>query len=595
MDNLQEKLDKALELINLQDFVMAQKELDEVLNEEPNNIEAIKNLALCEVNLDNPPRAIELFRKAIALDNEDATSLFYLATCLSRIGEKEEAIELFNKVIELRPNYLDAYKSLAMIYVEFSESSKSIELLNKVLKNNEIEPDYTLYYILATCYMLQKDNINAIKNLELALELNPQHLPIMNSLSSCYMNIGEFDKASSVLENAFKLDEKNALTAYNLGILYQTQEKFQDALKYFQIAYQLEPSVTMLSSLASCALKAQEYMMACVMYKNLVMLYPNNTQYRCSYLECLEATQQYKEALENVNKLLEVDEKNIDLIKRKGALLRKLDFCEEAIQTLSTLLHRGKIDVEVYYNLAYSYVQLGDYDNAKEMFKKCIILEPNNPYAHKDLGVLYLKMNCYEWAVDEMLEAINLEDDVAEFYYSLGVAYLMLSNVVESKNALIKANELEENNPDTLAFLGYVYMLEHDNEKAHEILQKASKIAPDNFIVKSHCAKYYFQLKKYDVAIEFLNDLIEKTQDDETVNMLGICQMELGEYEKAMGSFFKLAKIYPKNHILLTNLAKCEYKCDKINEAKEHLRQALMVFDDYKEALDLLEEINNGK
>ena len=123
MDNLQEKLDKALELINSQDFVMAQKELDEVLNEEPNNIEAIKNLALCEVNLDNPPRAIELFRKAIALDNEDATSLFYLATCLSRIGEKEEAIELFNKVIELRPNYLDAYKSLAMIYVEFSESN----------------------------------------------------------------------------------------------------------------------------------------------------------------------------------------------------------------------------------------------------------------------------------------------------------------------------------------------------------------------------------------------------------------------------------------------------------------------------------------
>ena len=34
---------------------------------------------------------------------------------------------------------------------------------------------------------------------------------------------------------------------------------------------------------------------------------------------------------------------------------------------------------------------------------------------------------------------------------------------------------------------------------------------------------------------------------------------------------------------------------DKINEAKEHLRQALMIYDDYKEALDLLEEINSGK
>ena len=53
--------------------------------------------------------------------------------------------------------------------------------------------------------------------------------------------------------------------------------------------------------------------------------------------------------------------------------------------------------------------------------------------------------------------------------------------------------------------------------------------------------------------------------------------------------------MYPKNHILLTNLAKCEIKCSKLDEAKEHLRQALLIYDDYKEALDLLKEINSGK
>ena len=76
----------------------------------------------------------------------------------------------------------------------------------------------------------------------------------------------------------------------------------------------------------------------------------------------------------------------------------------------------------MYYNLAFNYVLLNDHDNAKDMFKKCIELEPQNPYAHKDLGVLYLKMNLYDWAVDEIKEAIQLEDDVAEFHYSLGVA-----------------------------------------------------------------------------------------------------------------------------------------------------------------------------
>ncbi|MBR5304216.1 MAG: tetratricopeptide repeat protein [Candidatus Gastranaerophilales bacterium] len=595
MESLQEKIDKALDLINNDEYTLAQKELKEVLSEEPDNVDAIKNLALCEVNLDNPIEAISLFKKAVLIDENDATSYFYLANCLSKIGEKEDAISNLERVIELRPDFIDVYKSLAMIKVEFGQIDEAIELLSKALKDTAIEADYTFYYIFATCYMLKKDNIQAIKYLELALELNPEHLPIMNSLSSCYMGINEYQKAQKVLSQAFELDNNNALTAYNLGVLYQSCENYNEALKYFQISYQIEPSVTMMSSLANCALKSGEYMMASVIYQNLVMLYPNNPEYRYSYIECLEATSQYNEALNNVNNLLSVDQKNIDLIKKKGSLLRKLGFCEEAIETLKLLLNRGKIDVEIYYNLAYSYVQIGDFDNAKEMFKKCIILEPNNPYAHKDLGVLYLKMNCYDWAVDEMLEAIELEDDIAEFYYSLGVAYLMLSNISDGKKALLKASELDSSDPDILAFLGYTYMLEHDNDKAQIALQKALEIAPDNFLAKSHSAKYYFQVKKYDIAKQFLLDIIEQVQDDETMNMLGICYLVEENYHDAMGIFHKLVLNYPKNHILLTNLAKCEYNCDKKQEANEHLRQALMIFDDYKEALDLLEEINNGK
>ena len=130
---------------------------------------------------------------------------------------------------------------------------------------------------------------------------------------------------------------------------------------------------------------------------------------------------------------------------------------------------------------------------------------------------------------------------------------------------------------------------------SHKILQRALEIDPNNFLAKSHSAKYYFHLKKYQTAKQFLMDIIEQVQDDETINMLGICNLELEDYEGALGLFFKLAKNYPKNHILLTNLAKCEYKCGKENEALEHIRQALLVFDDYADALNLLEEINNGK
>ena len=63
------------------------------------------------------------------------------------------------------------------------------------------------------------------------------------------------------------------------------------------------------------------------------------------------------------------DPKNIKYLKKLGAYLRKLSRFEQSIEVFQTLIKRGKIDVEVYYNLAFNYVLLSDYDNAKEMFK----------------------------------------------------------------------------------------------------------------------------------------------------------------------------------------------------------------------------------
>ena len=294
-------MNKVLDLIEKEDYIQAKALLEQIIKNDENNIEAYKNLGLCEVNLDNPILAIKAFKKAVELDKNDATSLFYLASCYTRTGDKKTAIENFNKVIELRPNFLDAYKNLGMIYVEFTEYDNAINLLENALKNSELEADYTFYYILSTSYIMKKDYKNASIYLEKALELNPEHISMLNSLGVCYMNLKEYDKALVTLQKAFLSDEKNSLTVYNLGILYQTMGEYNQALKFFQISYSIDPSITMLATLAKCALEAQQYQLASTLYQNLVMTYPNNSQYRYSYVECLMNTLQYDTALDNVN------------------------------------------------------------------------------------------------------------------------------------------------------------------------------------------------------------------------------------------------------------------------------------------------------
>ena len=592
MDATNKPLNDALDLINSENFQDAKEILKKITEAEPNNFEAYKNLGLCEINLNNNDGAIEALQKAYELDNKDATSIYYYACCLSN-KDKQKACALFQEVITLRPDFLDAYKSLAMIYVELAQTDLAIETALKAVNNPAIEADYSINYILATSFMLQKDYQNAVKYLKLALEFDPEHLSILNSLATCYMNIQEYDNAKDVLERAYKIQPNDVLTVYNLGICNQVQEEYSIALEYFKKAYSIEPNASMLSSLAFCALKSNDAVLASTLYQNLVSAYPNNSDYRYSYMEALEMLGDYEKALENADALLLQDEKNVILTKKKGTYLRKLGRYEESNDVFKILINRGKIDVEVYYNLAFNFVELADYDNAKEMFKKCIILEPNNPYAHKDLGVLYLKMNCYDWAVDEMQKAIELEDDIAEFYYSLGVSYMMLSEIGNAKEAFNKAIELDCDDANSYAYLGYAYLLERDFDKAQELLKKSLQIEPDNVLAKMHSSKLYFQLKKYNTAKEFLQDIIEKIDDDESSNMLAFCYMEMNEFDKAMGILYKLAIKYPKNHIILTNLAKCEHNCNKDKEAINHLRQALVVYDDFEDALNLLKEIKN--
>ena len=157
-----------------------------------------------------------------------------------------------------------------MIYIEFTQYTEAVDIIKKAIDNPDIENDYSLYYILATVYMLEKDTVAATKYLELANNLNPTHSQIANSLAVCYMNSGLFDKVLPVLDSVYEADKNDSLTLYNYGVYYQTTENFKKALEYFQAAYEIEPSATMLSTLANCAFKANELQLASTLYKNLV-------------------------------------------------------------------------------------------------------------------------------------------------------------------------------------------------------------------------------------------------------------------------------------------------------------------------------------
>ena len=103
---LSDYLTKATEFLAQKDYPNALKEYKGALRHEPENMEALKGAGLCCFNMKDNIGGQKYFQKAVEIDKNDATALYYLAS-LSILNEKiDDAINYSNKVLELRPDFL---------------------------------------------------------------------------------------------------------------------------------------------------------------------------------------------------------------------------------------------------------------------------------------------------------------------------------------------------------------------------------------------------------------------------------------------------------------------------------------------------------
>ena len=155
--------------------------------------------------------------------------------------------------------------------------------------------------------------------------------------------------------------------------------------------------------------------------------------------------------------------KSVDIQKKLAYLYRLTKNPQSTIEILEKLLKRGKIDFEIYYNLALAYISKEDFEAGKENLKKCISLEPENPVARKDLGILYLKMNYTDWALDELNKAIQLEPDNPENYFNYAMALNKTQEFEKADEYFKKAIELDKNVSDYYSYYGENLLLERKN------------------------------------------------------------------------------------------------------------------------------------
>lgn len=171
----------------------------------------------------------------------------------------------------------------------------------------EIVKNIALIYV-------QKGEVDlAISAIKEAREVNPEDVNLLLSEADLYIKLGDKLKFKELMQEAITKDPNNAILYYNLGVINGDQGKFEDAMTYYKKALELDNSYApTYLNIVGLILEGES---ALVDKMNaIVTSNKRSDQAKYDSLE-LERENLYNDCLPYLEKLIEIDPKNIEALK----------------------------------------------------------------------------------------------------------------------------------------------------------------------------------------------------------------------------------------------------------------------------------------
>ncbi len=201
-----------------------------------------------------------------------------------------------------------------------------------------------------------------------------------------------------------------------------------------------------------------------------------------------------------------------------------------------------------YFNLANVRLDQNRIEEAAELFRKALELDPEYVEAYNNLGIIYdQEYSDYDKAVEYYNEVLKRYPEDLHAHMNLGTAYYRLNRENEAVKEYKKALEISPNNPDALHNLAYV--LKNSKDRTG----KAGETPPGS------------------IGTPFAEDNLLKEsllQEAETLRTSG-------RIREAVKVYRRILEIDPEAHVARHNLGVLLYRLKNYDEAQEQLRRVI--------------------
>lgn len=192
----------------------------------------------------------------------------------------------------------------------------------------------------------------------------------------------------------------------------------------------------------------------------------------------LEVEGRTAEALPKLEDAVRRSPQSVEVHRRLGKALLRLDRTSDAIQTLTNAVQLDPTSAGILRALAEAYLQAKQFAKAIEHYELLLELMPDDPTTLDQLGSALLEAGQVDQAINRLREALRIKPDSGEAMADLGAALLAKGAFDDAEKMLKKAASIPASEAQAHFLLARLAAQRKQNELVFTHLEKAVQLKP---------------------------------------------------------------------------------------------------------------------
>jgi Flp pilus assembly protein TadD len=395
---------------------------------------------------------------------------------LASEGLIEEALARFEQALNAAPENPEVIEAVgrALLHLDRLEEAEA-----SFLEALELDPEWVAPRMGLAMVALRRDEpFKIVHHLERAIEADPEQPDAYVELGRYYGLMGEPALAKATFERWTKVHPEDADMLINAGLTAFDAADYAQAYAFFELAIEAASDAGQKSGARTFRANALDmlgrYAEAVDAYEEVIAETPDWWEAHANLGICHarnghpeEAEAAFRRGLQACPGSPEIrDELAAHLLGERKNLQEALKLSEEAVAL-------GRDEIRHLHTLGEARLSLGDEVGAEEAYRAVLALDPENPEAHLELGILHEQRGEVARAEEHFVESLKADPANPRALYSYASLYYADDDLETAEELLARAVAADAHYSPALSALASIRARRGDYGSALAYIEKA--------------------------------------------------------------------------------------------------------------------------